>query len=78
VNAYSFVNTGALDPKDGDWRRYVLLDCWRDGAEPEFRRVEYDVERTAEAIWRARCRRIRVLNRRSGGDFPSLPSERRA
>jgi len=52
VNGVRFVNTGSVGrPKDGDWRAgYVLLDVGADGAELEFRRVEYDVERTAEAI----------------------------
>jgi predicted phosphodiesterase len=52
VGGVRFVNTGSVGrPKDGDWRAgYVLLDVAADGATVEFRRVEYDVGRTADAI----------------------------
>ena len=52
VNGVRFVNTGSVGrPKDGDWRAgYVLLDIEAGEPSVEFRRVEYDVERTAEAI----------------------------
>jgi len=52
VNGVRFVNTGSVGrPKDGDWRAgYVLLDIDADAARVEYRRVEYDVDRTAEAI----------------------------
>src|SRR6476469_4033018 len=52
VNGVRFVNTGSVGrPKDGDWRAgYVLLDIDADAARVEVRRVEYDVDRTAEAI----------------------------
>lgn len=52
VQGIHFVNTGSVGrPKDGDWRAgYVLLAV--DGArvEPEFVRVEYDVEAAARGI----------------------------
>jgi predicted phosphodiesterase len=52
VNGVKFVNTGSVGrPKDGDWRAgYVLLDIESSGATVAFRRVDYDVDRTAEAI----------------------------
>jgi len=52
VNGVHFVNAGSVGrPKDGDWRAgYVLLDIDADAARVEYRRVEYDVDRTAEAI----------------------------
>ncbi len=53
VEGVHFVNTGSVGrPKDGDWRAgYVQLHIAA-GTDPvvEFRRVEYDVERTAAAI----------------------------
>jgi len=52
VNGVRFVNTGSVGrPKDGDWRAgYVLLEIDADTARVEYRHVEYDVDRTAEAI----------------------------
>lgn len=52
VNGVRFVNTGSVGrPKDGDWRAgYVVLDIGAGAAHVEYRRVEYDVDRTAEAI----------------------------
>jgi predicted phosphodiesterase len=52
VNGVLFVNTGSVGrPKDGDWRAgYVLLDIDADTTRVEYRHVEYDVERAAEAI----------------------------
>jgi predicted phosphodiesterase len=52
VAGVRLVNTGSVGrPKDGDWRAgYVLLNVGADATNVEFRRVEYDVERTAEAI----------------------------
>jgi predicted phosphodiesterase len=55
VEGIHFVNTGSVGrPKDGDWRAgYVVLTV--DGAtvDAEVVRVEYDVERTMEAIRRS-------------------------
>jgi predicted phosphodiesterase len=47
-----FLNTGSVGrPKDGDWRAgYAILELSASGAEAEFMRVEYDVERAARAI----------------------------
>jgi predicted phosphodiesterase len=52
VDGIRFVNTGSVGrPKDGDWRAgYVLLDVDGTASAVEFVRVEYDVERTMEAI----------------------------
>src|SRR6185503_4241584 len=52
VNGVHFVNTGSVGrPKDGDWRAgYVLLDVTATEPRVEFVRVEYDVERAAQAI----------------------------
>ena len=52
VNGVRFVNTGSVGrPKDGDWRAgYVLFDIDSNAASVEFRRVGYDVDRTADAI----------------------------
>lgn len=52
VDGVHFVNTGSVGrPKDGDWRAgYVLLTVEGANVRVEFRRVEYDVERAANAI----------------------------
>jgi diadenosine tetraphosphatase ApaH/serine/threonine PP2A family protein phosphatase len=54
VEGVHFVNTGSVGrPKDGDWRAgYAVLD-FPSGAEmraPEFRRVEYDIDRAVAGI----------------------------
>jgi predicted phosphodiesterase len=51
VNGIHFVNTGSVGrPKDGDWRAgYVVLDIGTD-MNVEFVRVEYDVQKAADAI----------------------------
>jgi predicted phosphodiesterase len=50
-----FVNTGSVGrPKDGDWRAgYVVLSVDGTRVDAELVRVEYDVERTMEAIRRS-------------------------
>ncbi len=52
VEGIHFVNTGSVGrPKDGDWRAgYVVLDIGSDGAQVEFRRVEYDLHATTRGI----------------------------
>ena len=52
VEGIHFVNTGSVGrPKDGDWRAgYVLLDLSGDVPRVEFVRVEYDLDRTMNAI----------------------------
>lgn len=60
VEGIHFVNTGSVGrPKDGDWRAgYVVLEvrgAEGSGSPPpvsvEFRRVDYDVERTMDGIY---------------------------
>jgi predicted phosphodiesterase len=55
VQGIRFVNTGSVGrPKDGDWRAgYVVLSVDETGSAAEFVRVEYDVNRTMEAIRRS-------------------------
>jgi predicted phosphodiesterase len=55
VQGIRFVNTGSVGrPKDGDWRAgYVVLSVEGTAVETEFVRVEYDVERTMDAIRRS-------------------------
>ena len=52
MNGVHFVNTGSVGrPQAGDWRAgYVVLEVDAAGVNVEFRRVEYDVERAANAI----------------------------
>lgn len=52
VAGVHFINAGSVGrPKDGDWRPgYVLLDVRADSVTSEFRRVEYDLDRAADAI----------------------------
>lgn len=52
VAGVHYVNTGSVGrPKDGDWRAgYVALSVDADKVDVEFRRVEYDVDRTASAV----------------------------
>ena len=51
VGGVHFINTGSVGrPKDGDWRAgYVIVDM-AETARVDFVRVEYDVDRAAEAI----------------------------
>jgi len=52
VEGIHFVNTGSVGrPKDGDWRAgYVVLDVEGGAVAVDFVRVEYDVERSMNAI----------------------------
>jgi predicted phosphodiesterase len=52
VDGTHYVNTGSVGrPKDGDWRAgYVLLSIDASDVRVDIRRVEYDVERAANAI----------------------------
>jgi predicted phosphodiesterase len=52
IDGVQFVNTGSVGrPKDGDWRAgYVILTIGSSGVSPEFRRIDYDVEKAARAI----------------------------
>jgi len=52
VDDVTFINTGSVGrPKDGDWRAgYASVDVTDAGVDVAFKRVEYDVEKVAEAI----------------------------
>jgi predicted phosphodiesterase len=52
VDGIHFLNTGSVGrPKDGDWRAgYVRVAVNDDGIDPEFVRVEYDLDRAMQAI----------------------------
>ena len=52
VDGIHFINTGSVGrPKDGDWRAgYVVLDLSDSTPRVEFVRVEYDLDKTMEAI----------------------------
>ncbi len=52
VDGIHFVNAGSVGrPKDGDWRAgYVRVELGGEAVGVEFARVEYDLERAAEAI----------------------------
>lgn len=52
VGGVHFVNTGSVGrPKDGDWRAgYVLLGVGRGEPTAELVRLEYDLQRTVDAI----------------------------
>jgi predicted phosphodiesterase len=69
VDAIHFVNTGSVGrPKDGDPRAgYVMLEISDESVSVEFRRVEYDVERTATAILESDLPNEFADNLRSGG-----------
>ena len=49
----SLCNVGSVgQPRDGDWRAcYILLDQLPNGANIQYRRVEYDVEKTIQKIY---------------------------
>lgn len=69
VDGVQFVNTGSVGrPKDGDWRAgYVLLSVDAGEVAIEFRRVEYDVERAANAILESELPDELAWYLRSGG-----------
>ncbi|MGB3633938.1 MAG: metallophosphoesterase family protein [Rubrobacteraceae bacterium] len=52
VDGVHFLNTGSVGkPKDGDPRAgYVVVKIVQEGVEVEFVRIEYDLDRTVEAI----------------------------
>ena len=51
IDGIHFVNTGSVGrPKDGDWRAGYVVVEHRADARVEFRRVEYEIARTVEAI----------------------------
>ena len=73
VDGIHFVNTGSVGrPKDGDWRAgYALLDVAAEGVDVEFVRVEYDVDRAAQAILDSDLPNDFAEYLRTGGRTPS-------
>lgn len=69
VGGVHFVNTGSVGrPKDGDWRAgYVMLHIDETGVSVDFRRVEYDVDRAADAIIESSLPDEFAWHLRSGG-----------
>jgi predicted phosphodiesterase len=69
VDGIRFVNTGSVGrPKDGDWRAgYVLVAINGSDVAVDFRRVEYDVERAANAILESSLPHEFAWYLRSGG-----------
>lgn len=69
VDGTHYVNAGSVGrPKDGDWRAgYVLVSIDAFGVHVEFRRVEYDVERAASAIFESTLPHEFAHYLRSGG-----------
>ncbi len=69
VGGVHFVNTGSVGrPKDGDWRAgYVVLDVGNDAPAVDFRRVEYDVARAAQAVLESALPHDFAAQLRSGG-----------
>lgn len=69
VSGVHFVNTGSVGrPKDGDWRAgYVLLDAGTTGPRVEFVRVDYDVQRAAQAVLESELPNDFAEHLRTGG-----------
>lgn len=69
VGGVHFVNTGSVGrPKDGDWRAgYVMLTIASGDVSVAFKRVEYDVERAANAILESTLPNEFAAYLRSGG-----------
>ena len=76
VQGIHFVNTGSVGrPKDGDWRAgYVVLSVDGTGVETELVRVEYDVERTMDAIRRSTLPDDFAEYLRTGGKPQPVPA----
>lgn len=76
VEGIRFVNTGSVGrPKDGDWRAgYVVLSVDETRVEAEFVRVEYDVERTMDAIRRSTLPDDFAEYLRTGGKPQPVPT----
>ena len=69
VGDVHFVNTGSVGrPKDGDWRAgYAVLSFDGPAVSVEFRRVDYDIHRTANAILESTLPHEFAWYLRSGG-----------
>ena len=78
VESVGFVNTGSVGkPKDGDWRAgYALVKADEEIAEVEFVRVEYDLERATDGIYRSGIRDEFAEQLRAGRTLrPAEPAE---
>jgi predicted phosphodiesterase len=73
VEGIHFVNTGSVGrPKDGDWRAgYVMVRMDGSEVDVEFVRVEYDIERTTEAIHTSELPDDFAEYLRTGGKSPA-------
>ena len=69
IEGIHFINTGSVGrPKDGDWRAgYVVVDIEQGAVRTDFVRVEYDVDRAAEAIESSSLPSEFAENLRTGG-----------
>jgi predicted phosphodiesterase len=76
VEGIHFVNTGSVGrPKDGDWRAgYVILEVGDGAPAVEFARVQYDLERTMEAIRQSELPDDFAEYLRTGGVLPPVGS----
>jgi predicted phosphodiesterase len=76
VGGVHFVNTGSVGrPKDGDWRAgYVLVSMDAATVDVEFRRVEYDVDRAATAIFDSSLPNDFAEYLRTGGNLVTTPA----
>jgi predicted phosphodiesterase len=73
VGGIHFVNTGSVGrPKDGDWRAgYVVLEVGHGAVRVENVRVEYEIDRTIDAIHASELPDAFAEYLRSGGHSPS-------
>jgi predicted phosphodiesterase len=78
VDGVHFLNTGSVGkPKDGHWRAgYMLLSLDDGEPQPEFVRVDYDIERTMKAIRESELPDEFAEQLRTGG-MPGSPQEYR-
>jgi predicted phosphodiesterase len=78
VDGVHFLNTGSVGkPKDGHWRAgYVLLSMDESDPQPEFIRVDYDIERAMAAIRESELPDAFAEQLRTGG-MPGSPQEYR-
>jgi predicted phosphodiesterase len=74
VGGIHFVNTGSVGrPKDGDWRAgYVVLEARPEAVRVEHVRVEYDIDRTIDAIHLSDLPDAFAGYLRFGGHTPSI------
>lgn len=78
VAGVHYVNTGSVGrPKDGDWRAgYALIDFTDALTAVDFVRVEYDIERTVDAINRSELPNELADYLKTGGRLPDAQAGR--